>query len=68
MHLHGYFNMFPKHGLTIFMGKSEYAHEKMGIQYTVLLRGVYTPYTIQTGPYTAFTISRGTQHHKIYLP
>ena len=59
MHLHGCFNTFPKPSVTIFMLKSEYTHEKIGIQHTMLLRGVYTAYTIHTGVYTAFSISRG---------
>ena len=57
--LHGCFNTFPKPSVIIFMAKSEYTHEKMGIQHTMLLRGAYTAYTIQTGVYTAFSISRG---------
>ena len=56
--LHGCFNTFPKPIVTIFLAKSEYTHEKMGIQHTMLHRGAYTPYTIQTGVYTAFSISR----------
>ena len=59
MHLHSCFNTFPKPIVTIFLAKSEYTHEKMGIQHTMLPRGAYTPYTIQTGVYTAFSISRG---------
>ena len=59
MHLHGCFNTFLKPSVIIFVVKSEYTHEKMGIQHTMLPRGVYTPYTIQIGVYTAFSISRG---------
>ena len=58
MHLHGCLNTFPKPGVIIFMEKSEYTHDKMGIQHTMLPRGVYTPYTIQTGVYTVFSIYR----------
>ena len=59
MHLRGCSNTFLKPSVVIFVAKSEYTHEKMGIQHTMLLRGTYTPYTIQTGVYTAFSISRG---------
>ena len=69
IHLHGCFSTICKPGFTIFMAKSEYTHKKMHIQYTILLRGVYTLYIIQTGVYTVFNLSKGGIYTiEIYLP